>query len=214
VCRLQLDRLPDHRNLARIDLEVDQFRRVRFPPREFLFHLPPEPPSAAFELCATRLHNRKADRPGARVSLAPVASSIPLPSDPSAPAAGARGWRSGSTPSFSIPGIAAPGTHQTTSDSPACSTVPPAPRGFLPVRQRIVDKGWYCKAQVRVVALFFAILAGCGAPRVGRRACDLLFLLWLPVRSVFLTLFVHLVASARNSDVAETRGRYLHGKPR
>src|ERR1017187_2510002 len=39
-CRL--DRLLDHRDLALVDLEVDQFRRLLFPSRQFLLHCPPE----------------------------------------------------------------------------------------------------------------------------------------------------------------------------
>jgi len=38
----RLDRLLDDGDLALIDLEVDQFRRLRFFPRQFLLGLPPE----------------------------------------------------------------------------------------------------------------------------------------------------------------------------
>src|SRR5208282_505643 len=40
--RCRLDRLLDDRDLALVDLEVDQFRRLRFLSRQFLLHLPPE----------------------------------------------------------------------------------------------------------------------------------------------------------------------------
>jgi hypothetical protein len=76
-------------------------------------------------------------------------------------------------------------------------------------------KGWYCKAQGRVVALFFAILNGCCAPRVGRRLRVICCFCWARFAAVFfLTSYVHRVATARNSDVGETLGRYLYGEHR
>src|SRR5207302_10666165 len=86
-------------------------------------------PLALNGLCAPRVHNRTPDPPPAPTSPAPFLSSSRSLSIPSSPvAAGVHVWTSGSTPSSSTPGNAFPGTHQTTSDSPAASIDPPALR--------------------------------------------------------------------------------------
>src|SRR5437870_13679036 len=95
-------------------------------------------PSAARELCATRLHNRTPAHPSfLPASLIPVLlSSPPASARVLLVEAGARESTSSSKPSSSIPETAAPETHQRISGSPAASTARPALRtDIVPIPQ-------------------------------------------------------------------------------
>src|SRR5664280_523877 len=115
--------------------------RARCPCPSALSPLPAgTPPWASVWLCATRLHNRSAARPGARVWPTPGPCSIPPVSALFSPGVeDVRESTSGSTLFFWPPETGAPGTHRTTSGSPAASTGRPALRkGTGPVPQT-----WY-----------------------------------------------------------------------
>src|SRR5438309_8336293 len=95
-------------------------------------------PSAARELCATRLHNRTPAHPGSAPALpAPVLlSSRPASVRVSPVAAGARELTLGSKPSFLIRQTAARGIRQKISSSLVASTARPAlRRDIFPVPQ-------------------------------------------------------------------------------
>ena len=105
IKRRRLDRLLEHRNLALVELEIDNLPGFRFLARQFLLHFPLElifrqrarlvQPGCTIELLPI---------PAAPLSPAPVPSSIPPASVPFWPAAaGAHGSTSGSTLSVWIP---------------------------------------------------------------------------------------------------------------